>query len=279
MIIAIMAISSVSFGQITNIYITKDSSIVIDRVYAGMLSGTEFSVDSLSASSFVNLRFGAMVTYKPAKWIAFRTWGMYQAETNNKSWKMQQFWTKITPTKKLSIEVGSMATLITEQRPHPVSGNGQFETFTEAQIPGMALNAKVKYDVTSTFQLAGGIALRNKLPEYSGRITYKRLQVSGFYSEYNKKFGTALTLDLPRVYNTFVWKQDQMLSNILVVHIVPKKGISLYSDNGYDLSAKKLVRSETGVLKTFESKWINGLLGLGYNYEHRTVNGYLFIHL
>lgn len=278
-IVAIMAISTVAFSQITNVYITKDSSVVIDKVYAGVLSGTMFSTDSLHASGFTGVRFGAMASYQPAKWIAFKTWAMYQAETGSSSWSLQQFWMKLTPTQKLSIEVGSMGTLVTEQRPHPVSGNGQFETWSEASIPGMALNAKVKYDFTSNFQLAGGVALRNNLPEYSGRITYKKVQVSAWYSEWNKKFGTALTLDLPRVYNTFVWKQDQTIANVLVVHIVPSKGISLYSDNGYNFSTKKLVRSETGAMKTFESKWIKGLFGLGYNYENRSVNGYLFIHI
>lgn len=272
-----MAISGVTVGQITDIKI--NNQITIDKVYAGSLSGTMFSTDSLYASGFTGVRFGAVGTYKPASWISFTTYGMYQAETGGKSWSLQQFSMKLMPIAKLSIEVGSMSTIPTEQRPHPVSGNGQFETWSESSIPGGAINAKVKYQFNKNFQLASGVALRNNLPEYSGRITYKKVQVSGWYSEWNKKFGTALTLDLPRVYNTFVWKQDQTIANILVVHIIPSKGISLYSDNGYNFQTKKLVRSETGVLKTFESKWIKGLFGLGYNYEHHTVNGYLFVHL
>ena len=185
----------------------------------------------------------------------------------------------VNPSKKLTLQIGSMASLPTEQRPHPVSGNGQFETWSESQIPGGGLGAKLRYQFNSNFQLAGGVVVCKGLPEYSGKITYKKVQLSAWYSEWNQKFGSALTLDLPKVYNTFVWKQDQVVSNLLVIHIASKQGISLYSDNGYDLSTKKLVRSESGAMKTFENNWIKGLFGLGYNYENRSVNGYLFVHL
>jgi len=47
---------------------------------------------------------------------------------------------------------------------------------------------------------------------------------------------------------------------------------------GYDFPMKKLVRGEWGLLKSFESKWIKGLFGLGYQHESRSVCGYLFVH-
>ncbi|MFA6256653.1 MAG: hypothetical protein WC606_05785 [Candidatus Absconditabacterales bacterium] len=277
--IAFAAISMMSFAQLTKIPVTKDSTIMMDKLYVGMLSGSEFSTDSLYASTFANIRFGVMGTYQPAKWIAVKAWAMYQGETQKAPWQMQQFWLKLTPNKKLSIEAGNMATLPTEQRPHPVSGDGQFETFSEAQIVGMALNAKIKYTFTSDIQAGAGIAVRKDKPEYSGMVNYKKVTLSAWYAEYNQKVGTALTLHFTRVYSTLVWKQDQIVSEILVIHLNKDKSISLYADTGYDLGKKDIVRGEWGLLKTFKSEYINGLYGLGYNHETNTVNGYLFLHL
>ena len=277
--VAFMATSIKSFGQITDLYITKDSTVIIDKIYAGILSGTQFSTDSLSASTFADVRIGAMATYQPTKWFAVKTWAMYQGETKIASWHMQQFWFKFTPTKKLSIEAGNMATLPTEQRPNPVSANGQFETFSEGQIVGMGLNAKVQYAFNSDFKAGAGIAVRKDKPEYSGMLSYKIVKLSGWYSQYNKKVGSALTLDVGRVYDVLVWKQDQIVSNLFCLKLLKKADIGLYVDAGYDLTTKKLVRGEGGLLKNFESKYIKGLFGLGYQYETKTINGYLFVHL
>jgi hypothetical protein len=266
-------------AQMTNIPVTKDSTVMMDKIYAGILSGSLFSTDSLHASTFANVRFGAMGTYQPTKWFAFKAWAMYQGETQIQPWEMQQCWVRLTPIKKLSIEAGNMATLPTEQRPHPVSGDGQFETFSEGQIVGMALNVKAYYDFTSDINAGVGIASRKNKPEYSGMIDYKNVKLSAWYAECNQKLGTALTLGFKRVYSTLVWKQDQMLSDILVIHLNKDKSISLYSDTGYDLGKKDIVRGEWGFLKTFNGKYIKGLFGLGYKHETNTVNGYIFVHL
>lgn len=266
-------------AQITNIPATADSTVMMDKIYAGILSGSECSTDSLYASTFTNVRFGAMGTYQPAKWVAVKAWAMYQGETQTAPWHLQQFWCKFTPTKKLSIETGNMATLVTEQRPHPVSGEGQFETFSEAQIAGMALNAKIKYTFTSDIKAGVGIASRKDKPEYSVMLSYKNVKLSAWYAEYDQKLGTALTLSFKRVYSTLVWKQDQIISDILSINLNKDKSISLYSDTGYDLSKKDIVRGEWGFLKTFDSKYIKGLFGLGYKHETKTVNGYIFVHL
>lgn len=286
LIIAMVAISLCSFAQITNIYPVKsaidgtiDSTIVINRIYAGSLSEMMFSADSLYASGVTGFRVGAMATYQPTKWLAFKGCGMVQLRTGSPTLTAQHLWVKLNPTRKFSIELGNMSTIPSEQKPHPVSSDGQFETWTESQIPGVAINTKLKYQCTQNFQIASGIALRNNMPEYSARMIYKKVQLSGWYSEINKKFGTALTLNFNRVYNTFAWKQDQVISNFICVKFGKKKDYQIYSDNGYDLLASKLVRSETGVLKTFDSPYIKGLFGLGYQQETNTINGYIFVHL
>ena len=182
--IILVVVSTVSFGQITDIYPVKkdkatDSSIVINRIQASSLTGTNFSTDKLDYSGFTSLRVGIMGTYQPVKWFAFKTWGMVQLEKKiihgdssvfNLS-GLQQAWVQWIPIKKLSIEMGYTSTVPTEQRPHPLD-EGHFETGSQATIVGAAINTKVKYQITKNLEIAGGIAVRNKLPEYSTRIIY-----------------------------------------------------------------------------------------------------------
>ena len=287
-IIAIMASFS-SFAQIENVKISDQ--ITINEIYAGTLSGTSFNVDSLTIGGFTSFRVGAMGTYKPAKWISFKTWGMIQAQADTSSWCLQQFWFNLSPVNRLSLEAGYMATLPTEQRPLPVTANGHFETGSEATIVGGAPTVKIKYwSADTNFKIGVGVALRNKLPEYSGMISiYKKITLSGWYGESNQRFGTALTLNFDRVYSTLVYKQDQILGekplkdktlfNITTIQLNKGKTLALYSDVGYDFVTDKLVRGEWGLLKTFESKWVKGLIGLGYQQEIKSVVGYLFVHL
>jgi hypothetical protein len=272
-----MAISVSSFAQITGIKVSED--VTIDRIYAGSLSGTMFHTDSLYATGFTGFRVGAMGTYSPAKWVSFSSWAIVQVDAGATPFSLQQFYVTVKPTQKLSIQIGSMASIPTEQRPHPVSGNGQFETWSEASIPGGGLGIKAKYQFTSDFQLAGGVVIRKGLPEYSGRITYKKVQLSAWHSVCDTTTGAALTVDFSRVYSTFVFKQDQTIADVLVVKISKKHDLSLYSDIGYSFVKKELVRGEIGAMKGFDSKWVDGLFGLGYQHESKSVAAYLFIHI
>lgn len=276
-IIAIMVISVVTFGQITDIKITDQ--ITIDKVYAGSLSGTMFHTDSLYATGFTGLRVGAMGTYSPAKWVSFGSWALVQLDGGSEPCSLQQFWMTVTPTQKLGITVGSMASIPTEMRPHPVSGSGQFETWSQSQIPVGGLGIKARYQFSKDFQLASGVVFRADKPEYSARLTYKKVQLVGWYSTIDSTSGVAATVDVGRVSSTFVYKPDQTIADVLVVKISKKHDISLYSDMGYSFVEKDLVRGEWGVLKGFDSKWIDGLLGVGYQHESKSVVGYLFVHL
>ena len=80
----------------------------------------------------------------------------------------------------MDLEFGSVTTLPSEQRPDPISADGHFETWSEASIPGGALNVKIKYQILENLQAGVGIAMRNGLPEYSGKINlYNVIKVSG----------------------------------------------------------------------------------------------------
>jgi hypothetical protein len=273
--IALMVIGMMASAQISNIKV--NDQITINKLYAGMLAGGQFSVDSNYNHSFVSVRFGTMATWQPAKWFAVKSWGIYHLEKGD-SYTLQQFWFAFTPHKKLTIQTGYMATLATEQRPHPATGDGQFETFSEAQIPGGAYNIKITATPSDKISFGACVAYRKTAFEYQAMFNYRWIKLSGWY-DCNKKFGSALTLDFSRVYNVTSWRQDQVLANFICIKLGKNKDYCIYSDNGFDFPSNKLIRSETGFLKTFDSKWIKGLFGLGWRNETRTINGYLFVHL
>jgi len=269
-----------SFAQIENIPISKDSTIMIDKLYAGILSGGQFSIDSMYNNKFVSTRVGVMGTWQMTKWAALRSSAIYHLQKDN-TFDAEQFWAKFEPIKGLRIETGYTATLSTEQRPAMVTAGNQFETFTEAQGAGMTYNVKVAADITSKVAFGGCVAYRNKKAEYQAMVKYGWLKISGWYDAYNKKTGSMMNIDLPHVYNVTSWRQDQIVANFICVKLGKNKDYQIYSDNGYNLLSKKVVRSETGFLKTFQSCTFcaGGLFGLGYKYETRSVNGYLWLYL
>ncbi len=274
-----LSISICSFAQITDIKVSDE--VKIDRIYAGSLSGTMFHSDSLYTTGFTGVRFGAMATYKPASWLSFGSWALVQVDGGSDPWSLQQYWMTLNPTSKLSLTMGSMASIPTEMRPHPVSGSGQFETWSQSQIPGGGLGIKAKYQFTKDFELASGVVFRGDNPEYSARITYKTFQVSGWYSTCDSisASGVAVSLTHGRVFSTFVYKPDHTIADVLVIKLSKKHDISIYSDMGYSFVDKELVRGEWGFLKSFDSQWIDGLFGLGYRYEAKSIAAYLYVHL
>ncbi len=215
-----------------------------------------------------------MMTWKPTKWFAFKTWGIAQVESVGNVSGMAQAWIVFYPLKDFSIEAGYRSTLPTEQRPLPPTANSQFETWSECQIVGAAPNIKLKYS-GQIYDAGLGLAYRNGGLEYSAMVGIKFLKISGWYNQPTKQGGLALTLDTKDVYNTLVLKQD-VLANIIIIHL--PHGWELYSDNGVDMKINKLVRCETGILKTFESKLIRGLCGVGYNHVDKSINVYFFPH-
>ena len=278
--IVMIVISIQGFGQIKDIKINDE--ITVNKVYAGMLSGTMFSLDSLSSTNFVNVRIGSEVTYKPSKFISLHAWGIYQSDATN--WYATSFWTKINPTKSWDIQVGKLATLATLHRPHPVTSGGQFETWAQAQSPGGALGVKTNYSFGQKTSIGIGVFQREKKPEYQVGLTISSFQIAGYYTEYSDQFCAVATLSLDRLYSTVAWKQGSDIENSVVATTTAysfgtQKDIQVYTDQGYDLTAKKFVRSETGIIKLFSSQWIKGKLAMGYNWENNTVNGYLFVYL
>ena len=266
-------------AQIENIKIPGDSTIVINDAYAGILASSIFSNDNLSFSRCSNLRAAFKATYSPTKFLSFISTESYQIDENSKNLVINQFWLKLS-VKSISFETGLMPALATESRPVPATANGQFETYTESTIPGLELGAKVKYNFNENKNYIGlGVSRRNNEPEYHLRYSSQLIKASVYYSEYNRKFGSCVALTTKRLYNITVYNQDQTLANLACYKLIPKKGIDWYCNSGYGFQEKKIIKFETGLLKNFSGSILKGLFGLSYNYELRSIKGYLFLHI
>ena len=279
LIVAIMmiAISVQGFGQIENIYLTNDSSMVMNRIYAGTLSGTFFSMDSLYNTNFVNVRFGAQATYKMNKTFSFSIWSFYQVD--KQAFYATSLNLKIAPTKQWDIQIGKMATLATEQRPLPVTSSGQFETWSQARGPNGALGIKSSYTFDNNIGFGAGFFEREKQPEYQADLIVKKFRITGIYTKYSDQFALVSSLFLNRFYTIIVWKQNEVLANTSCITLGKEKNIEIYSDQGIDLKTNDHIRGEIGILKNFSSQWVKGKIGGGYDIKTNMLICYLFVHL
>jgi hypothetical protein len=264
-------------AQIKNVTNNNDSTIILDAVYAGILNSNSFTVDSIHASSSATFRVGVVATWKLSNNVLVNTSSVVETSPSNVV-VISQFHLRINPISRLKIYIGNLPTLSTEQRPVPASSSGQFETTTEARIPGTAPGIKVKYSATNTITLGLGLAARNNEPEYHANIALGSITLSGYYNKSTREYASAFTYSDTHIYTTTVWKEREVLANVFCYTFYDKK-LSVYSDTGYDLSRKQLLRGEWGLLRNFSVPHSAGLIGLGYAYEKRTVVAYLFIHL
>lgn len=262
------------FGQIENIKISSDSTIIVDKLYAGMLSSTAFNTQRLTTSQFVNFRLGAMVSWKPSEKISIHSFGMLEADPNGIS-HIQQFYIKVRPFKKWVVVIGQMATPSTEHRAHPVSAGGQFETWTQSRIPGGAPGIKVKYE--GSFTIGAGVAARNGAPEYHGSFSKGNHMISGYYRVAGTQTGFAYRFDSKKLYSIWVFIPGSLVGTTTVLPL--RHTYSLFADLGTSTKPVTLIRGEVGAFKSFSSKWIKGLLSVSYDIKARNAKAYLFVHL
>ncbi|MFA6397961.1 MAG: hypothetical protein WDK96_03930 [Candidatus Paceibacterota bacterium] len=282
-----MAIFCLTFNvnaQIENIKCGGDSTLVLRRVYAGMLSGTMLKTEEIGTiDKFANIRVGAQAIWQPNKVFGVVLMTLAQTDFVNKPLVMNQCHIIVTPKKWMKIQIGNMATPSSEQRPYSVTADSQFEVNAQTIIPGMAPNAKVVFMPTKNSYFGGGIAYRYSKPEYHVQAGFGIFQWSGYYSNYLNKVGTSLTVSKGRVYNITSYKQDVELANFIGITIFKKSDIQFFADLSWNFEKDDLTRGEIGFLKNFSATLgkleIKGLIALSYCDEGKSVNPYLFIHL
>lgn len=225
-------------------------------------------------AKFANLHAGASVSLPFGKKIEVESWAAIHTETADVPYVLSAFWMNWKPTASWKISFGNHATPVSEFRPHPVSSDGQFETWTEALLPGTATGIKAAY-IKNNFHTKLGAFYRNgDVAEISGKVVYGKIGF-GVYGRDNGAYGGALTCDFTHVYS-ILSVSDKNAGNFTSIKT---KYFNLYSDAGIDRVSRKLVRGEWGIIKNFSLKKYSGLVALGFQNESHTINTYLFIHL
>ena len=261
------------FGQIENIKISSDSTFTIDRLYVGMLSSTAFQVQKMETLQSVDIRVGALISWKPSKYFSIHSFGTLSTNFNQTS-GIQQFYIKAA-SGKWSFFAGQMATISTEMRAHPVSAGGQFETWTQAKVPGGAPGVKLKYQGKVTIGV--GIASRYGESEYHVSFSKGKHTISGYYRVSGTQSGFAYMYGGTTLYSILVFMPKSLLATTTVLNL--KKEYSLFADIGYGMPGGSLPRMEVGVFKSFSAKWTKGLISVSYDAKTKAVNGYFFVHL
>lgn len=279
----VIAVSSftVTFAQITPTRISADSTVVIDKLYVGILGGPIYDLQSTQTTFNANMRGGVQATWKAASQFSISSFAVVEYNAAKKSWLViNSFYGIYTPSKKFTITMGVGPTLPAKfHRPHPVTDRGHFETFTTGQLPGGAEHINVTYSSSQKTSFSGGISLFQKQPMYATTIASGKWNGTAYYTSSNNKVGGALTYNGSRLQNTLVIKQDAMIANVFLYSFGKQKEFIFYADNGYDTNLKEMVRTEAGFLRTFTGGRWGGLFGLGYDNVHKTINTYLFVTL
>jgi hypothetical protein len=288
-IVAAMGFSTQSFSQIKNVICNDADTLMSNSIYAGGLSSVNFSTNKLTSTNSYNLRVGAMSTWHVTKWANVKTCGMYGRSDSN-DLVINSFSINLHQN-RWNIEFGKMATSATEIRPLPVSANGHFETWTESQMPGGAIGAKIGYKAKFG-SIKIGVASREN-PEYSfhfkTKVKNNEMHLVGVLGGENENnYLTGLTHKTNKLYQVVVFKQqfnqetlinEQIAGYFGNYEISSKVKLNLYLDAGYNLTTEESPRLEVGLIKNFESKIFKGLIAIGYSHEIKAFKVYAFLHI
>lgn len=270
---------------------SQDSTVHVKKVYAGLYSGTFFNLDSLNSQSDITLRIGAAVDYKIFKNLTVESFAVYEKQAD-KNIFITMFGLKYNFGKKSFLRIGKIPTPATLFRPHPVSGNAQFESWTTSQLPGA--NIGMMYHINNTnigmydgvdgiefhisqkiFNFNFGLWRSNRIRGYV--LSYKKNKISTTLF-YKKRFGSK-TFDSTTGQTLINDPGEKLIGNLFVYS--PRKDLSFYSDIGYFPENDTFPRLQIGVLKNVHVNLddLNVLVGGAWDKKTNSLVGYLQVNL
>lgn len=289
-----------TFAQLENIATSADSAITVEKVYAGILAGSSYNYEKDTFTRFVSFRVGVAGRWDISKKCTLKAFSAWDIEAVSKaSTTFNAFWLQYRPTKTLLLEAGVGPTFTASQhRPSPVSRAGHFEPGTPARLPGVAPTINLRFNPSDRLMFGGGISLRNSMPEYQLSTAIGRFKATVYQQMYNSLTGFTISYadTAGRFGNTFVYYNHtdtttestaipinvtkKVVANF-VYYKIKKINLMFYTDFGLLMTPRnrKVVRWESGILRPFKMKYVGGLFGLGYAYEQKSINGYLFVTL
>ncbi len=250
-------------------------------IYAGVLSGPAISKDGTSTGTFY-FRTGGTIMWSPVNYLSVFVLAGGETDHTNKTTSFTHLNVRLKPVKSVLITLGKTSSVMTELlRPLPVTGAGQFETWTQSHIPGPAVGGKIAFSPNDKFSLLAGSFWRGKEASSEIGMHYGAFDIAGYYLNHSGLFGGAFDVKLKKFMTTFSYNHKQNVSMLDIVELPWFNKFSVYSDVGFGLDSinKKMIRGEWGFFKKASYKYLGLLIGVGYAEETKTVNGYLFIHL
>ncbi len=274
--VAFVIIPMLSFGQIT---LSDSAHHSVITVYVGTLAGPKVTMKDAKAAGFYTLRVGGTIVYSPTLWLSVFGLGAGETAQTDTTTPFALFGIKIFPCKAITITMGKIASPMTELRPLPTTGSGQFEPWTLAQIPGSALGGKITFSPSKNFSIVGGEFYRGTNASTEIGMSFAHIHIAGYYIYQTKIYGGSIQLSSKYFSTTVMYNDKQTVGMLNVLEIPKAHGLSLYSDIGFNANNQKMIRGEWGLFSTFSTGRIHSLVGAGYCEELNAVKGYVFIHI
>jgi hypothetical protein len=274
-ILMLLFVSLCGYSQIT--YTDSIRHITVSG-YAGVLSFGGINVKNAKVRGYVSARIGGDVTYTPKPFV--RIFGLAAVEVDETATVLPLFLlgAKFIPHKKVSITLGKIPTPMTELRPFPTTGAGQFETWTEARIPGSAYGGKITYSPNDKFSVITGGFWRGNDASVELGIKVPYTQIAGYYMPKSKSFGVAGTLNYKLLTVIGAYNHRKVATIFTCVEIPKTKGLVITSDIGFDPVTGSMLRGEWGVFKSLYVKYVGMLFGTSYNHVSQEVRAYFYIY-
>jgi len=276
--ILVILLISVFVCNIVCAQITEKDSVnnIESTIYVGTLGGPKIGTDGKN-ENFINTRIGGTILWSPSKNLSFFGLGVGEADQAGRVSPFTLFGTTIAH-KKIKMMFGKIASPMTELRPVPSTSSGQFEPWTRAQILGASLGGKITLNFKNISFIGGNFVRGNEYSHEIG-IKTKHIQAACYRMNASGMFGGAINANFKNISTTFMFNDGKNIGILNIVTLPYTRDFFAYSDIGFNTKKDKMIRGEWGLFKTFSTKNIKGLLGLGYSDEVNSLKGYIFLHL
>jgi len=287
MIAIAITLSLGASAQIENLY-SKDSTVCLNGVYAGVLNLVNFDLDTLKTSTFTDFRVGAKGTWSATSWLRMSAFSVYAKSNEGDAFMNMVSLNLHTRNEVWNLEVGKIPTSATEIRPIPLSSDGQFEAQTQALIPGIAPGAKISYAFNKNNKkdkLVFGVFSRDNKVEYSGRMVMGKVNLFTSYSLSDKKTTAGASYSHKRLYALALYQGSDTINGDKVAavftnfKILPRQKIDVFLNGGYSLKNKDIPHLEIGMVKNFETPYLKGLIGVIYDHRLKAVKSCFMVSL
>ncbi len=287
---------------------TKSEKFKIPRIYVGVLNYTNFSPENMKTSSYTSLRIGGELNYNINKKLSVNSF-MANEITKENNIAIACYYVKYNFSNKINLQFGQVATPATLIRPHPVSSDGQFESWSSSQLPNAGLGIMLSIN-----KIKLGVYKRDNSYEFHGYLKNRNFSMSSWYSTENI-VGTVIDYKKKRIQTTFTVKSkfvdsnyDYIQINYFFAHSVNKKNnLFIYLDGGNEIREEifpvlvpvfvpgweeprmmldeevrnvlRINHLQIGILKFLKTKYVKLTMGCALDYTSREFVGILQINI